>query len=163
MKLCGFHAGIEQPFFLIAGPCVIESRQMAFDTAGYLAELCAELAIPFIYKSSFDKANRSSLESYRGPGMQEGLQILADVKADLGVPILTDVHEKGQIDEVAAVVDVVQTPAFLCRLTDFIHALAASLKPVNIKKGQVLSPHEMVNEIGRASGREREQSCDGRR
>jgi len=161
MKLCGFHAGIEQPFFLIAGPCVIESRQMAFDTAGYLAELCAELAIPFIYKSSFDKANRSSLESYRGPGMQEGLQILADVKADLGVPILTDVHEKGQIDEVAAVVDVLQTPAFLCRQTDFIQAVAATLKPVNIKKGQFLSPHEMVNVVDKARAAAQAAGGDG--
>ncbi|OYV42318.1 MAG: 3-deoxy-8-phosphooctulonate synthase [Burkholderiales bacterium 21-58-4] len=135
MKLCGFEVGLDRPFFLIAGPCVIESRQMAFDTAGRLVEITRKLGIPFIYKSSFDKANRSSGLSYRGPGINEGLQILADVRADLGVPVLTDVHDIGQIPEVAAVVDVLQTPAFLCRQTDFIHACAASGKPVNIKKG----------------------------
>lgn len=150
MQLCGFSVGLTHPFFLIAGPCVIESRQMAFDTAGALKEMTQALNIPFIYKSSFDKANRSSLDSYRGPGMQEGLQILADVKSELGVPVLTDVHEKEQINEVAAVVDVLQTPAFLCRQTDFIQAVAATLKPVNIKKGQFLSPQEMVHVVEKA-------------
>lgn len=150
MNLCGFPAGLEHPFFLIAGPCVIESRQLAFDTAGILQEMTSELGIPFIYKSSFDKANRSSLSSYRGPGMSEGLQILADIRTELGVPVLTDVHEKDQIDEVAAAVDVLQTPAFLCRQTDFIQAVAATLKPVNIKKGQFLSPQEMVHVVDKA-------------
>ncbi|ARP87294.1 3-deoxy-8-phosphooctulonate synthase [Bordetella genomosp. 9] len=143
MKLCGFEAGLRQPFFLIAGPCVIESRELAFETAGKLKEITGKLGIPFIYKSSFDKANRSSGKSYRGPGMQEGLKILADVRAQLGVPVLTDVHDTPQVDEVAAVVDVLQTPAFLCRQTDFIRACAATLKPVNIKKGQFLAPHDM--------------------
>src|SRR5690554_1973053 len=128
MKVCGFEAGLDQTFFLIAGPCVIESRQMAFDTAGALVELTGKLGIPFIYKSSFDKANRSSGKSYRGPGQDEGLQILADVRAQLGVPVLTDVHTTEQVAAVAAVVDVLQTPAFLCRQTDFIHACAATLK-----------------------------------
>jgi 2-dehydro-3-deoxyphosphooctonate aldolase (KDO 8-P synthase) len=150
MKLCGFEAGLDQPFFLIAGPCVIESRQMAFDTAGRLVEITRKLGIPFIYKSSFDKANRSSGLSYRGPGMSEGLQILADVRADLGVPVLTDVHDIGQIADVAAAVDVLQTPAFLCRQTDFIHACAASGKPVNIKKGQFLAPHDMTQVVAKA-------------
>ncbi|GAB2910910.1 3-deoxy-8-phosphooctulonate synthase [Paralcaligenes sp. KSB-10] len=150
MKLCSFEVGLDQPFFLIAGPCVIESRQMAFDTAGQLKEITHKLGIPFIYKSSFDKANRSSGRSYRGPGMDEGLKILADVRAELGVPILTDVHDIGQVPEVAAVVDVLQTPAFLCRQTDFIQACAASLKPVNIKKGQFLAPHDMVQVVAKA-------------
>ncbi|MEO6984494.1 MAG: 3-deoxy-8-phosphooctulonate synthase [Paralcaligenes sp.] len=150
MKLCGFEAGLDQPFFLIAGPCVIESRQMAFDTAGRLLEITRKLGIPFIYKSSFDKANRSSEGSYRGPGMTEGLQILADVRAELNVPVLTDVHDIGQIADVAAVVDVLQTPAFLCRQTDFIHACAASGKPVNIKKGQFLAPHDMTQVVAKA-------------
>ncbi|TAM77836.1 MAG: 3-deoxy-8-phosphooctulonate synthase [Candidimonas sp.] len=150
MKLCGFEVGLDRPFFLIAGPCVIESRQMAFDTAGRLVEITRKLGIPFIYKSSFDKANRSSGLSYRGPGINEGLQILADVRADLGVPVLTDVHDIGQIPEVAAVVDVLQTPAFLCRQTDFIHACAASGKPVNIKKGQFLAPHDMTQVVAKA-------------
>ncbi|TCT08544.1 3-deoxy-8-phosphooctulonate synthase [Paralcaligenes ureilyticus] len=150
MKLCGFEVGLDQPFFLIAGPCVIESRQMAFDTAGRLVEITRKLGIPFIYKSSFDKANRSSGLSYRGPGMSEGLQILADVRADLGVPVLTDVHDIGQIADVAAAVDVLQTPAFLCRQTDFIHACAASGKPVNIKKGQFLAPHDMTQVVAKA-------------
>ncbi len=150
MKLCGFEAGLDQPFFLIAGPCVIESRQMAFDTAGRLLEITRKLGIPFIYKSSFDKANRSSGGSYRGPGMTEGLQILADVRAELNVPVLTDVHDIGQIADVAAVVDVLQTPAFLCRQTDFIHACAASGKPVNIKKGQFLAPHDMTQVVAKA-------------
>ncbi|HLR30791.1 MAG TPA: 3-deoxy-8-phosphooctulonate synthase [Paenalcaligenes sp.] len=161
MNLCGFKAGLEHPFFLIAGPCVIESRQMAFDTAGQLQEITQALGIPFIYKSSFDKANRSSLASYRGPGMQEGLQILADVRTALGVPVLTDVHEKDQIDEVAAAVDVLQTPAFLCRQTDFIQAVAATLKPVNIKKGQFLSPQEMVNVTDKARAAAIEAGGDG--
>ena len=150
MKLCGFEIGLDQPFFLIAGPCVIESRQMAFDTAGQLREITAALGIPFIYKSSFDKANRSSGTSYRGPGLEEGLQILADVRAELGVPVLTDVHDKDQVKAVAAVVDVLQTPAFLCRQTDFIEACAASGKPVNIKKGQFLAPHDMLQVVNKA-------------
>lgn len=150
MKLCGFDVGLTQPFFLIAGPCVIESRQMAFDTAGRLKEITGKLGIPFIYKSSFDKANRSSDKSYRGPGQDEGLQILADVRAQLGVPVLTDVHNTEQIADVAAVVDVLQTPAFLCRQTDFIHACAATLKPVNIKKGQFLAPHDMAQVVAKA-------------
>ena len=150
MKLCGFDVGLEHPFFLIAGPCVIESRQMAFDTAGQLKEMTSSLGIPFIYKSSFDKANRSSGTSYRGPGMDEGLQILADVRAELQVPVLTDVHDKDQVKAVAAVVDVLQTPAFLCRQTDFIEACAASGKPVNIKKGQFLAPHDMLQVVNKA-------------
>jgi 2-dehydro-3-deoxyphosphooctonate aldolase (KDO 8-P synthase) len=150
MKLCGFDIGLEKPFFLIAGPCVIESRQMAFDTAGQLLEMTSTLGIPFIYKSSFDKANRSSGTSYRGPGMDEGLQILADVRAGLKVPVLTDVHDKDQVTAVAAVVDVLQTPAFLCRQTDFIEACAASGKPVNIKKGQFLAPHDMLQVVNKA-------------
>jgi len=150
MKLCGFDIGLEKPFFLIAGPCVIESRQMAFDTAGQLLEITKALGIPFIYKSSFDKANRSSGTSYRGLGMDEGLQILADVRAALKVPVLTDVHDKDQVAAVAAIVDVLQTPAFLCRQTDFIEACAASGKPVNIKKGQFLAPHDMVQVVNKA-------------
>lgn len=150
MKLCGFQAGLNHPFFLIAGPCVIESRQMAFDTAGRLQEITRKLGIPFIYKSSFDKANRSSDQSYRGPGRDEGLQILADVRAQLQVPVLTDVHTTEQVAQVAAVVDVLQTPAFLCRQTDFIHACAATLKPVNIKKGQFLAPHDMAQVVAKA-------------
>lgn len=161
MNLCGFKVGLEHPFFLIAGPCVIESRQMAFDTAGQLQEITRALDIPFIYKSSFDKANRSSLSSYRGPGMQEGLQILADIRDELGVPVLTDVHEKEQVDEVAAAVDVLQTPAFLCRQTDFIQAVAATLKPVNIKKGQFLSPQEMTNVTDKARAAAIEAGGDG--
>lgn len=150
MKLCGFDIGLDRPFFLIAGPCVIESRQMAFDTAGELREITAALGIPFIYKSSFDKANRSSGTSFRGPGMDEGLQILAEVRAELNVPVLTDVHDKDQVTAVAAVVDVLQTPAFLCRQTDFIEACAASGKPVNIKKGQFLAPHDMLQVVSKA-------------
>lgn len=150
MKLCGFDIGLDKPFFLIAGPCVIESRQMAFDTAGQLKEITSALGIPFIYKSSFDKANRSSGTSYRGPGMDEGLQILADVRAALNVPVLTDVHDKDQVSAVASVVDVLQTPAFLCRQTDFIEACAASGKPVNIKKGQFLAPHDMLQVVNKA-------------
>jgi len=150
MKLGGFQVGLDQPFFLIAGPCVIESRQLAFDTAGRLQEITRELGIPFIYKSSFDKANRSSGSSFRGPGMQEGLAILAEVREHFGVPVLTDVHTEEQVAEVAAVVDVLQTPAFLCRQTDFIRACAATLKPVNIKKGQFLAPHDMTQVVKKA-------------
>jgi 2-dehydro-3-deoxyphosphooctonate aldolase (KDO 8-P synthase) len=150
MKLAGFDVGLDQPFFLIAGTCVIESRQMALDTAGTLKEITGELGIPFIYKSSFDKANRSSGSSFRGLGMEKGLEILADVKKQIGVPVLTDVHEIDEIKAVAEVVDVLQTPAFLCRQTDFIRACAQSGKPVNIKKGQFLAPHDMKNVIDKA-------------
>jgi 2-dehydro-3-deoxyphosphooctonate aldolase (KDO 8-P synthase) len=150
MKLCGFDVGLDQPFFLIAGTCVIESRQMAFDTAGALKEMTAELGIPFIYKSSFDKANRSSGTSYRGPGMDKGLEILGDIKRELGVPVLTDVHTIEEIEAVSSVVDVLQTPAFLCRQTDFITACAQSGKPVNIKKGQFLAPGDMKHVIDKA-------------
>jgi len=150
MKLCGFDVGLEQPFFLIAGPCVIESRQMAHDTAGQLKEITSALGIPFIYKSSFDKANRSSGSSFRGLGMEQGLDILADVKKTLGVPVLTDIHAIEEITPVASVVDVLQTPAFLCRQTDFIQACGRSGKPVNIKKGQFLAPHDMKNVIDKA-------------
>lgn len=143
MKLCGFEAGLDRPLFLIAGPCAIESRELALETAGRIAEIARGLAIPFIYKSSFDKANRSSGESFRGPGMEEGLRILDEVRRQIGVPVLTDVHDIEQVKPVAEVVDVLQTPAFLCRQTDFIRAVAASGKPVNIKKGQFLAPHDM--------------------
>ncbi len=150
MKLCGFDVGLDKPFFLIAGPCVIESRDMAFDTAGQLKEITARLGIPFIYKSSFDKANRSSGTSFRGPGMQKGLEILADVKRELNVPVLTDVHTAEEALIVAQYVDVLQTPAFLCRQTDFIHACAATGKPVNIKKGQFLAPGDMKHVVAKA-------------
>jgi len=150
MKLCGFEAGNTQPFFLIAGTCVVESESMALDTAGALKEICAELGIPFIYKSSFDKANRSSSNSFRGPGMEEGLRILAEVKRQIDVPVLTDVHEDTAMDEVADVVDVLQTPAFLCRQTNFILRAAGAGKPINIKKGQFLSPWEMQNVVDKA-------------
>ena len=150
MRLCGFEAGLDQPLFLIAGPCAIESRQMALDTAGELKAICAAVGVRFIYKSSFDKANRSSDKSFRGVGMAEGLDILAEVKKTIGVPVLTDVHEIDQIKRVAAVVDVLQTPAFLCRQTDFIHAVAACGKPVNIKKGQFLAPGDMKNVVDKA-------------
>ena len=150
MKLCGFDAGLQQPLFLIAGPCVIESRQMALDTAGQLQEICRELKLPFIYKSSYDKANRSSGKSFRGFGLDAGLKILDEVKAQLGVPVLTDVHGIEDIAVVAAVVDVLQTPAFLCRQTDFIQAVASAGKPVNIKKGQFLSPWDMKNVVDKA-------------
>ena len=150
MKLCGFEAGLEHPLFLIAGPCVIESRQLALDTAGTLKELCAGLGVPFIYKSSFDKANRSSGKSFRGPGRDAGLAILAEVKAAIGVPVLTDVHEHDDIAAAAAVVDVLQTPAFLCRQTDFIRAVAAAGRAVNIKKGQFLAPADMKNVVAKA-------------
>ncbi len=150
MKLCGFDVGLDHPFFLIAGPCVIESEQMALDTAGALKEITSSLGIPFIYKSSFDKANRSSGTSFRGLGMEKGLAILAKVKQEIGVPVLTDIHEIDEIKPVSAVVDVLQTPAFLCRQTDFIRACALSGKPVNIKKGQFLAPHDMKNVIDKA-------------
>ena len=150
MKLCGFDVGLDQRFFLIAGPCVIESEQSALDIAGTLKEITGSLGIPFIYKSSFDKANRTSGSSFRGLGMEKGLAILAKVRKEIGVPVLTDVHDISEIASVAAVVDVMQTPAFLCRQTDFIRACAQSGKPVNFKKGQFLSPHEMLNVIQKA-------------
>jgi 2-dehydro-3-deoxyphosphooctonate aldolase (KDO 8-P synthase) len=150
MKLCGFDVGLEKRFFLIAGPCVIESEQSALDIAGTLKEITGSLGIPFIYKSSFDKANRTSGSSFRGLGMEKGLAILAKVRKEIGVPVLTDVHDISEIASVAAVVDVMQTPAFLCRQTDFIRACAQSGKPVNFKKGQFLSPHEMLNVIQKA-------------
>ncbi len=150
MKLCGFEIGLDRPFFLIAGPCVIESEQLALDTAGTLKEITTHLGIPFIYKSSFDKANRSSVSGYRGLGIEEGLRILAKVKHQIGVPILTDVHEYTPLNEVAAVVDVLQTPAFLCRQTDFIQAVCAVGKPVNIKKGQFLAPWDMQHVVAKA-------------
>ncbi|MDH5855709.1 3-deoxy-8-phosphooctulonate synthase [Lampropedia aestuarii] len=150
MKLCDFEIGLNQPFFLIAGPCVVESEQLQMDVAGQLQEITKSLGIPFIFKSSYDKANRSSGTSFRGPGMQQGLEILAKVKRELNVPILTDVHTEAEIAEVAKVVDVLQTPAFLCRQTDFIRAVAQSGKPVNIKKGQFLAPHDMKNVIDKA-------------
>ena len=150
MKLCGFEIGLDQPLFLIAGPCVVESEQLQMDVAGALKEMTRSLGIPFIFKSSYDKANRSSGSTFRGPGMQRGLEILAKVKRELGVPILTDVHSEAEIASVAAVVDVLQTPAFLCRQTDFIHAVAQSGLPVNIKKGQFLAPHDMKNVIDKA-------------
>lgn len=151
MKLCGFEVGLDRPFFLIAGPCVIESEQLALDAAGQLKEITAALGIPFIYKSSFDKANRSSYASFRGPGMDKGLEILARVRRELGVPVLTDVHDIAEIEPVARVVDVLQTPAFLCRQTDFIQTVAAAGKPVNIKKGQFLAPHDMKNVVDKAA------------
>lgn len=150
MKLCDFEVGLDRPLFLIAGPCVIESQQMAIDTAGKLQEICRELDIPFIYKSSYDKANRSSGKSFRGFGIDAGLKILSEVKAQLGVNILTDVHSIEEIAQVASVVDVLQTPAFLCRQTDFIHAVAKCGRPVNIKKGQFLSPWDMKNVVDKA-------------
>ncbi len=156
MKLAGFDVGLDKPIFLIAGTCVIESRQMALDTAGTLKEITSSLGIPFIYKSSFDKANRSSGKSFRGPGMEKGLEILADVRKEIGVPVLTDVHTEEEIPVVASVVDVLQTPAFLCRQTDFINACARSGKPVNIKKGQFLAPGDMKNVIDKARAAARE-------
>jgi 2-dehydro-3-deoxyphosphooctonate aldolase (KDO 8-P synthase) len=162
VKLCGFEAGPEHPFFLIAGPCVIESERLAIDTAGSLKEICKRLGIPFIYKSSFDKANRSSGESFRGPGVDEGLRILAEVKRQVGVPVLTDVHEDTDVGTVANVVDVLQTPAFLCRQTNFIRRVASCGLPVNIKKGQFLSPWEMENVVDKAksTGNERIMVCE---
>ncbi|AZN36215.1 3-deoxy-8-phosphooctulonate synthase [Iodobacter ciconiae] len=150
MKLCGFEVGIDRPFFLIAGTCVIESEQMALDTAGQLKEITDALGIPFIYKSSFDKANRSSGKSFRGLGIDEGLRILSEVKKQIGVPVITDVHTEAEAPVVASVVDVLQTPAFLARQTDFIHAVCATGKPVNIKKGQFMAPGDMVNVINKA-------------
>ncbi|MBX3590527.1 MAG: 3-deoxy-8-phosphooctulonate synthase [Burkholderiaceae bacterium] len=161
MRLCGFEAGLDRPFFLIAGPCAIESRELALETAGQLKELTASLGIPFIYKSSYDKANRSSGASFRGPGLDEGLKILAEVRRQVGVPVLTDVHEIGQIAPVAAVVDVLQTPAFLVRQTDFIRAVASAGKPVNIKKGQFLAPHDMKNVVDKARAASIEAGGDG--
>lgn len=162
MKLCQFEVGLEYPLFLIAGPCVIESRQLAVDTAGALEEMTQRLGIPFIYKSSFDKANRSSWESYRGPGQEEGLRILEMVRREIGVPVLTDVHEDTPLAEVAAVVDVLQTPAFLCRQTNFIQNVARQGRPVNIKKGQFLAPWDMVNVVdkARAVGNEQIMVCE---
>jgi len=150
MKLCGFEVGLDKPLFVIAGPCVVESRELAFDTAGQLKELCGELGLSFIYKSSYDKANRSSMKSFRGLGMEKGLQILDEVRSKLKLPVLTDVHEIGEIPAAAAAVDVLQTPAFLCRQTDFICAVAAAGKPVNIKKGQFLAPQDMKNVVDKA-------------
>jgi len=162
VKLCGFDAGNDRPFFLIAGTCVVESEAMAIDTAGTLKEITSELGIPFIYKSSFDKANRSSAGGFRGPGIDEGLRVLAEVKRQLGVPVLTDVHEDTPLAEVAAVVDVLQTPAFLCRQTNYILNVAAQGKPVNIKKGQFLSPWEMHNVVdkARSTGNEQIMVCE---
>jgi 2-dehydro-3-deoxyphosphooctonate aldolase (KDO 8-P synthase) len=150
MKLCGFEVGLDKPFFLIAGPCVVESEALQLDVAGRLKEMTGALGIPFIFKSSYDKANRSSGASFRGPGMADGLKILAKVRSDIDVPVLTDVHSQAEIADVAAVVDVLQTPAFLCRQTDFIRAVAQSGRPVNIKKGQFLAPHDMKNVIDKA-------------
>ncbi|TFY97136.1 3-deoxy-8-phosphooctulonate synthase [Ramlibacter humi] len=157
MKLCGFEVGLHRPFFLIAGPCVVESEQLQMDVAGQLKEMAAALGIPFIFKSSYDKANRSSGASFRGPGMSRGLDILGKVKRQLGVPVITDVHTTEEVPEVAKVVDVLQTPAFLCRQTDFIRAVAQSGKPVNIKKGQFLAPHDMKNVIDKARAAAREK------
>ena len=163
MKLCGFEVGLDKPLFVIAGPCVIESRELALDTAAQLKEICAEVGIPFIYKSSFDKANRSSGKSFRGKGMDDGLKILDEIRSKLRIPVLTDVHESGQVQAVAAVVDVLQTPAFLCRQTDFIHAVASAGKPVNIKKGQFLAPGDMQNVVAKArqaSGQDNIMVCE---
>ncbi len=163
MKLCGFEVGLDRPLFLIAGPCVVESRELALQTAAELKEITTRLNIPFIYKSSFDKANRSSSNSFRGPGLEEGLEILQAVKDEIGVPVLTDVHDIPQIEAVASVVDVLQTPAFLCRQTDFIQAVIASGKPVNIKKGQFLAPGDMKNVVDKAiaaGGKDRIMVCE---
>ena len=163
MKLCHFEAGLDRPLFLIAGPCVVESRQLAFDTAGQLKEMCAAVGVPFIYKSSYDKANRSSGKSFRGLGMDKGLSILAEVRAQIGVPVLTDVHTEQEVPVAAAAVDVLQTPAFLCRQTDFIRAAACAGRPVNIKKGQFLSPWEMKNvadKARQASGEDNVLVCE---
>jgi 2-dehydro-3-deoxyphosphooctonate aldolase (KDO 8-P synthase) len=163
MKLCGFEAGLDHPLFLIAGPCVIESRELQLETAGRLKELCAALAVPLVFKSSYDKANRSSGASFRGLGMEAGLKILAEVKRQVGVPVLTDVHAIDEVEPVAAAVDVLQTPAFLCRQTDFIRAAASAGRPVNIKKGQFLSPQEMKNVVDKArqaSGADNVMVCE---
>jgi len=162
MKLCNFEVGLDKPLFVIAGPCVIESEQLALDTAGALKEMTARLGIPFIYKSSFDKANRSSTTSYRGPGVEEGLRILSNVKSQISVPVLTDVHEDTPLEEVASVVDVLQTPAFLCRQTNFIQNVARAGKPVNIKKGQFLAPWDMKNVMDKAreAGNDQIMACE---
>ena len=163
MNLCGFQVGLDRPFFLIAGPCVVESRDLVFDVAGQMKELTASLGIPYIFKASYDKANRSSSKSFRGIGMQKGLELLMAVREKLGIPVLTDVHTEEEVSEVAQAVDVLQTPAFLCRQTDFIRAVAQSGKPVNIKKGQFLSPHEMKNVVDKAreaSGKDNILVCE---
>jgi len=163
MELCGFEVGLHRPLFLIAGPCVVESEQLQIDVAGQLKEICASLAVPFIFKSSYDKANRSSSKSFRGLGMDEGLRILGEVKRQIGVPLLTDVHTEAEISDAAKVVDVLQTPAFLCRQTDFIHAVAAAGLPVNIKKGQFLAPDDMMQVVAKAreaSGRDSILVCE---
>jgi len=163
VNLCGFEVGLNRPLFLIAGPCVVESEQLQIDVAGQLKEICAGLSVPFIFKSSYDKANRSSSKSFRGVGMREGLRILSEVRRQIGVPVLTDVHAEDEIAEAAAVVDVLQTPAFLCRQTDFIRAVAAAGKPVNIKKGQFLAPEDMRNVVAKAreaSGRDNILVCE---
>jgi 2-dehydro-3-deoxyphosphooctonate aldolase (KDO 8-P synthase) len=163
MNLCGFEVGLNRPLFLIAGPCVVESETLQVDVAGQLKVICASLSLPFIFKSSYDKANRSSSKSYRGPGMDEGLRVLAEVRRQVGVPVLTDVHAIDEIDVAASVVDVLQTPAFLCRQTDFIQAVAAAGKPVNIKKGQFLAPEDMKNVVAKAreaSGRDNVMVCE---
>ena len=163
MKLCGFEAGLDKPLFLIAGPCVVESRELQIETAGRLKEMCARLRLPLVFKSSYDKANRTSGKSFRGPGMEKGLQILAAVKRQVGVPVLTDVHTEEEVAPAAAAVDVLQTPAFLCRQTDFIRAVAAAGRPVNIKKGQFLSPQEIKNVVEKAkeaSGRDNILVCE---
>ena len=163
MKLCGFEVGLDRPLFLIAGPCVVESLELQIETAGRLKEITGRLGVPFIFKSSYDKANRSSGKSYRGLGMEQGLKILSEVKRQLGVPLLTDIHDEDEVAPVAAVVDILQTPAFLCRQTDFIRAAASAGKPVNIKKGQFLSPDEMKNVVDKAkesSGQENILVCE---
>ena len=163
MNLCGYEVGLNRPLFLIAGPCVVESEQLQIDVAGQLKEICAALNMPFVFKSSYDKANRSSSQSFRGVGMQEGLRILSEVRRQIGVPVLTDVHAEDEIAEAAAAVDVLQTPAFLCRQTDFIHAVAAAGKPVNIKKGQFLAPEDMKHVVAKAreaSGRDNILVCE---
>jgi 2-dehydro-3-deoxyphosphooctonate aldolase (KDO 8-P synthase) len=158
MNLCGFEVGLEQPFFLIAGPCTAESLELCVEVAGHMKEVCARLGVPYIFKASYDKANRSSGQSARGPGLDEGLHLLAEVRRQIGVPVLTDVHAEADVAAVASVVDVLQTPAFLCRQTDFIHAVAACGKPVNIKKGQFLAPGDMKNVVAKA--REANQGAD---
>ena len=163
MNLCGFEVGLNRPLFLIAGPCVVESEQLQIDVAGQLKEICTALSVPFVFKSSYDKANRSSSQSFRGVGMDEGLRILSEVRRQIGVPVLTDVHAEDEIAAAAAAVDVLQTPAFLCRQTDFIHAVAAAGKPVNIKKGQFLAPEDMKNVVAKAreaSGRDNILVCE---
>lgn len=162
MELCGFEVGLDRPLFLLAGPCVIETEQLAIDSAGQLKEITERLGIPFIYKSSFDKANRTSIDSYRGPGLEEGLRILSEVKSQIGVPVVTDVHEDTPLNEVSAVVDVLQTPAFLCRQTSFIQNVAQQGLPVNIKKGQFLSPWDMKNvtDKAKATGNQQIMSCE---